>query len=41
MEARLELLLEVVNEAEGAEAEEEELWVRDCNTFLLKLIHNE
>lgn len=41
MEARLELLEEVPNEAEGEEAGEEELWVRSCNTFLLKLIHNE
>lgn len=41
MEARLELLEEVANEAEGDEAEEEELWVRGCNTFLCKLIHND
>lgn len=41
MEARLELLEEVANEAEGDEAEEEELWVRGCSTFLLQLIHNE
>lgn len=35
MEARLELLEEVLNEAEGEEAGEEELWVRgskyECN----------
>lgn len=36
MEARLGLLEEVLNEAEGEEAEEEELWVRGCDTFLLK-----
>lgn len=41
MEARLELLEEVPNEAEGDEAEEEELWVRGCNAFLLKPIHKE
>lgn len=41
MEARPELLEEVLNEAEGEGAEEEELWVRGCNTFLLKRIHKE
>lgn len=30
MEARLQLLEEAQNEAEGEEAEEEELWVRGC-----------
>lgn len=35
MEARLELLEEVQNEADGEEAEEEGLWVRGSNPFLL------
>lgn len=33
MEARLELLEEVQNEADGEEAEEEGLWVRACSPF--------
>lgn len=33
----MELLEEEQNEAEGGEAEEEELWVRGCNSFLVKL----
>lgn len=35
MEARLVSLEEAQNEAEGEEAEEEGLWVRGCNPFLL------
>lgn len=37
MEARLELLEEVANEAEGDEAEEEELWVRAAILFCVNL----
>lgn len=39
MEARLELLEEAQNEADGEEAEEEELWVRGSLHFLVELIH--
>lgn len=34
MEPRLGLLEEVRSEADGGEAEEEELWVRGCTVFL-------
>lgn len=33
MEPRLGLLEEVQSEADGGEAEEEELWVRGCTAF--------
>lgn len=41
MAARLELLEEVQNEAEGEEAEEEGLWVRGCNPFPLNSLVKE
>lgn len=37
MEPRLGLLEEVQSEADGGEAEEEELWVRGCTVFLMNL----
>lgn len=37
MEPRVALLEEEQSEAEGEEAEEEELWVRGCSSLLVRL----